>query len=174
MRTTSLTAREAIDSASTDEIELVLMVFESPELDRPIRISTDPTELISESPLQYGTRSTWMGADPEAEPYLTILATPEVPGDQEGVAASAAIVLENVSRRIGETLRSLKTQPVVHLGLFLKSNPDVPEIEYLNMVLGDARGTDSEVRIEVSRRRIEDETVPYRRFTPNRFPGLHR
>jgi len=174
MRRVSLNARQAVDAQSTDEIEAVLIVVESNELDAPLRFSTDNAVRISDDPISYATLSTWFGADPETEPYLFILASAEVPGDEEGVAASSAIILENVSTRIGKLLRSFTKPPTVHMAVVLASSPDLPEVEFRGMVMGDASGDASEVRIEVSRRLIEEEIAPMHRFTRNRFPGLIR
>ncbi len=45
-------------------------------LDAPVRLSTDNTERLSEEPLMYGTRSTWMGSNPATEPFLFVIASP--------------------------------------------------------------------------------------------------
>ena len=53
MRRISVNARSAHDAASTDEIEVVLIQIEHPQLAAPVRLSTDPTERISVDPLTY-------------------------------------------------------------------------------------------------------------------------
>lgn len=172
MRTVSLNARQAADAETTSQVEVVLLTIESDELDAPVRLSTDNTERLSDEPLTYGTRSTWMGADPETDPYLFILAGIEVPGDEQDVPAAAGIVIENVTNRIGKVLRGLTKPATVNLAVVFADTPDLPEVEYRGMIMTDAGGDNSEVRIEVSRRAIEDETVPMHRFTRQRFPGL--
>lgn len=172
MRLVSLNARQAVEAGTTDQVEVVLLTIESDELDAPVRLSTDNTERLSDDPLTYGTRSTWMGADPATDPYLFILASIEVPGDQQDVPAAAAIVIENVTNRIGKVLRGLTRPATVHLAVVFADTPDLPEVAYHNMIMTDAGGDNSEVRIEVSRREIEDEIVPTHRFTRQRFGGL--
>ena len=117
MRRISVNARSAHDAASTDEIEVVLIQIEHPQLAAPVRLSTDPTERRSVDPLTYGTRSTWLGANPVTSPFLFILASAELPGDQEDAPASTALVLENVDVDLAVLLRSFTDRPTVHMAV---------------------------------------------------------
>ncbi len=174
MRRVSLNARAAMDAATTKEVEVVLVQIDHPNLDAPIRLSTDPTERLSTDPLVYGTRSTWLGADPVTEPFHFVLMSADIPGDLEDAPAAASFVLDNVSDEITALLRSFIDRPTVSLAIVLASSPDVIEIEYRGMVLMASDGSVGEVTIQVSRAPIEDETVPMDRFTKDRFPGLFR
>lgn len=174
MRRLSLNARLAQEENSTDEIEICLIVIEHPALDEPVRLSTDNTERLSLSPLMYGTRSTWMGANPITEPYLFVLASAELPSDLDDAPASASIVLENVDNDIGAILRSVTDRATVHMAVVLASSPNLTEAEYREMKLVNADGDVGEVRLSFSREPIEDESYPTDRMTKQRFPGLHR
>lgn len=61
MRRVSLNARLAQDALGSDEIYVALFEINHPDLEKPIRLSTDNTERLSVEPLYYGTRSTWRG-----------------------------------------------------------------------------------------------------------------
>lgn len=174
MRRVSLNARSAFDAATSDEVEIVLLQFEHSALAEPIRVSTDPTMRLATDPLMYGTRSSWMDADPLTEPFLFVLASAELPGDQEDAPPAAQIVLENVDNRIAEQLRSVVRRATVHMAVVLASSPDLPEVEYRNLKLMTAEGDASEITLQISRQPIEEEVVPMDRFTRDRFPGLHR
>ena len=93
MRRVSLNARTAFDAQTTDEVEIALIMIEHPELDAPVRLSTDPTERLSADPLMYGTRTAWMGSDPISEPFLFILASANLPSDLEDAPATMWIVI---------------------------------------------------------------------------------
>ena len=173
-RSISKAARQAIDDATTSEGEIALFVFEHPTLDAPLRLSTDPTERISSDPLAYGTRSTWDGADKSTDPYLFVLMSAEVPGDQEDTPAAPVIVLENVDNDIAALLRSFTDMATVHMAVVLASSPDFVEVEYRGMKLLSADGNAEEVRLSIGHRPIEDEGVPMDRFTKDRFPGMYR
>ncbi|MDX8354362.1 hypothetical protein [Cognatiyoonia sp. IB215182] len=169
-----MNARTALDAATSSEVEVVLIQIDHPDLPTPIRLSTDPTERISTDPLIYGTRSTWLGANPATEPFLFMLMAADIPGDLEDAPAAATFVLENVSQDITAVLRSFIDRPSVQLAVVLASSPDVIEVEYRGMVMISSDGAVGEVSIQVSRAPIEDENVPMDRFTKDRFPGLFR
>nr|WP_319388198.1 hypothetical protein [uncultured Cohaesibacter sp.] len=170
----SKTARRAFDDATTSEGEIALFVFDHETLDTPLRLSTDPTERISSDPLIYGTRSTWDGANPISEPYLFVLMSAEIPGDQEDVPAAITIVLENVDNDIAALLRSFTNFATVHMAVVLASSKNYVEVEYRDLMLLSADGDAGEVHLSIGRRPIEDMSAPMDRFTPHRFPGLYR
>lgn len=173
MRRVSLNARTAFDAQQTGEVEVALFQFDIPD-DEPVRLSTDPTSRISGDPLIYGTRSSWMGANPATEPYLFVLASAEVPGDQEDAPAAATLVLENVDNDIAQTLRSITRPITVQIAVVMASSPDLVEVEYQSLLMISAEGDAGEVAIQISRQPIEEEYAPTDRMTPDRFPGLHR
>ena len=139
-----------------------------------MRLSTDPTERLSLDPLTYGTRSRWLRADPQSEPFQFILMSADIPGDLEDAPAAATFVLDNVSQDMASLLRGFIDRPTVSLAVVLASSPDVVEVEYQCMVMLGSEGSVGEIIINVSRSPIEDETVPMDRFTKDRFPGLFR
>jgi len=174
MRRLSLNARLAQDTASSAEIEVVLLMVEHPALTAPIRLSTDNADRISTEPLIYGTRSTWMGSNPLTEPFRWILASAQVPSDLEDAPAAATIVLEAVTNEIATLLRSFGNRATVHMAVVLASSPDLIELEYRDLRLISAEGDAGEVSLSLSREPIEEERFPWLRFTKERFPGVHR
>lgn len=174
MRRVSLNARTAFDAASTDQVEVALIMIDHPDLDAPLRLSTDPTERLSTEPLMYGTRSTWMESKPASEPFLFVLASAELPSDLEDAPAAATIIVENVDSDIAELMRSFTDRPAVHIAVVMADTPDLVEVEYRGMVMTGSSGTETEISIEVSRAPIEEESVPMDRFTKDRFPGMFR
>lgn len=174
MRRVSLNARTAFDAATTSEVEVALIMIEHPELDAPLRLSTDPSERLSIEPLMYGTRSTWMDSDPVSDPFLFVLASVELPSDLEDAPAAATIIVENVDSDIVELMRSFTDRPKVHIAVVMASSPELIEVEFRGMVMTGSSGNASEISITVSRAPIEEESVPMDRFTKDRFPGLFR
>ncbi len=174
MRRISLNARMVQDDATSAEVEIALFSITHPLLDAPVRLSTDPTERLSSDPLMYGTRSTWLGANPLTEPYLFVLASAEFPSDLENTPAAATLVFENVDNDIATLLRSFVDRPTVNMAVVLASSPDQIEAEYHGMQILTSDGTVGDVTLTISRAPIEDESVPMDRFTKDRFPGLFR
>lgn len=170
MRTISLNARQAHDAVASDEIEVVLWHITHPNLDAPIRLSTDPTERLSVQPLRYGTRSTWMTSD--GLPFLFVLAGAQIPDDKADTPAAARLVLANVDNKIAGLLRSFTTPAVVDMALVLASTPDLVEMEALGMDLVSAEGSGDQVALSLSRDLRISEPWPTGRMTRSRFPGL--
>jgi hypothetical protein len=174
MRRVSLNMRTSHDAPTTSEIEVALFAIEHPDLAETLRLSTDPGERVSTEPLMYATRSSWDGASKLFDPYLFVLASAELPSDLEDAPAAATIVLENVDNDIATLLRSFTDPATIHMAIVLASDPDDIEVEFRDLKLIAVSGDAAEVSLSISRRPIEDETVPMDRFTKDRFPGLFR
>lgn len=163
----------AQDDVTTDQIEVALFEITHADLDEAIRISSDPTEKLSDDPLLFGTRSTWRGADPESEPWLWIIASALLPSDMADAPASASIVLENLDSDLVATVRSVTSPPTVNMAVVLAETPDVVEAEYLQLEIVSADIDAGEIVLAISRDEIEAEPFPSGRMTRERFPGLY-
>jgi len=171
MRRVSLNARAAQDAAASDEVEVLLVRITHPDLDEPIRLSSDPTERISVEPLAYGTRSAWGGT---VAVHWFVLASTVVPDDVDDAPAAATMILEAVDRDIASALRSTTARATVAMAVVLASSPDVVEAEWTDLQLVSAEGDAGEIRLSISRDPITSEPWPSRRMTRAAFPGLHR
>lgn len=172
MRRLSLTARTAQDASTSDEVEVMLVKISHPDLDAPIRLTSDPTERLSIEPLYYGTRSTWETAD--GSPFLFVLMSTTLPDDQDDQPSAATLVLEVVDKDMAAPLRSTIRRATVDIAVVLSSSPDVVEIEWTGLSLTAAEGDASEIKLSISRDPITSEPFPARRMTRNVMPGLHR
>lgn len=174
MRRVSLNQRVANNAATTDEVPAALIYITHDELEEPIRLSTDNTERLSTDPLIYGTRSTWMGSNPDTEPFFWIIASVLMPSDVEDAPASATLILDNFDSEIAKQLRSFTDLATVHIAGILSSSPDVIEVETRDMKLVSCDISEADVRLSLSRQDIEEEYYPVDRMTKFKFPGLHR
>ena len=173
MRRLSLNARLALDAPASAEIEAVLLHIEHPDLDAPIRLSTDNTERLSDEPLYYGTRSNWRGADPATEPFLWVMASAVLPSDQEDQPAAATVVLENLDSAMIDLLRGFTDPATVWIAVVLASSPDLIEAEWAMELVGFEADA-GEISLQLSREEIELEMFPAARMSRSRFPGLHK
>ncbi len=172
-RRLSLNARTTQDASHASDFEVVLLEIDHAEFDAPLRLSTDPTERLSSDPLRYGTRSTWRGADPLAEPFSYIIASLELPGDEEDVPAGARIILDLFDHSVVSLLRSVSTRATAHLAVVMASSPDLIEQEWTGLqVMSAAYG--QAIEVPLSRRPIEEEAAPMDIIGRDRFPGLFR
>lgn len=172
-RKISLNARLALDAVASTEVEVVLVLITHPETNQVIRLSTDPTERLSLDPLHYGTRSTWLGSNPEAEAFLFVLVSAVLPDDGGGSAPSARLVLEAVDNETAMVLRSTTRRATVSMAVVLASSPNIVEDEHLNFRLMAAEGTGNSVTLTLSRDPVSAEPWPADRMTRERFPGQH-
>ncbi|WP_323036259.1 hypothetical protein [Pararhodobacter sp.] len=152
---------------------MALILIEHPELEAPIRLSTDNTERLSTDPLMYGTRSSWRGSNPVTEPFLWIIASAVLPGDAEDAPASAQIALENLDAEMVQLVRSFTDPATISLAVVLAETPDLIEAEWTGLQLVSADITAGEIVLSISRDEVELEPFPPGRMTRLNFPGLH-
>lgn len=172
MRNISLNARLAAAADSTEEVEIVLIKITHEDLDDPVRLSTDPTEMITEDPLVYGTHSTWKTGD--GSPFLFVLVSALLPGDEDEGPQQAQLSLSNVDNDIASLLREVRTQATVDMSVVLSSSPNTVEVEFLGLKLVSASGDASSITLTISREPITSEPWPSGRMTRERFPSLFR
>ncbi|MBD3786828.1 MAG: hypothetical protein IE922_07625 [Sphingomonadales bacterium] len=172
-RRVSLNFRNAIDAEASGAIEVVLFSIEHDELEAPIRLSTDNADVISDEPRIYGTRSSWMGADPATEPYLWVLADALVPSDLEDAPASGQVSLELIDQEMAALVLSFVTRPSVSMAVVLASSPDLIEAEWTGLQIVSADIDTGSIVLSFGRDEIELEPWPAGRMTRGTFPGLH-
>ncbi|MBN8294740.1 hypothetical protein JI664_22410 [Rhodobacter sp. NTK016B] len=173
MRRLSLNARLALDAPVSDQIEVALFLIEHPDLAAPIRLSTDNTERLSEDPVTYGTRSTWAGSNPITEPFLWIVASAVLPGDEDDAPANARIAIANLSSSMVALLRSFTDPADIRLAVVMADTPDLVEEEWSGLRLVSADMDAGEIVLSLSRDEIELEPFPPGRMTRLNNPGLH-
>jgi|TARA_A100001391_G_scaffold50885_1_gene30944 hypothetical protein len=174
-RKISVNARLAHDAIGSDHVEVVLLQITHPETEQVIRISSDPTERISYSPLSYGTRSNWLGADPtnDDQAFLFVLVSVLLPDDEEDRPPSARFVIEGIDNDLVEVLTSTIERAQVSMAVVLHSSPNVIEQEWLGFELLSAKKEGEGVVLSISRDPVTAEPWPMGRMTRERFPGLH-
>ncbi|QFQ88272.1 hypothetical protein F8A10_12200 [Paracoccus kondratievae] len=172
-RRLSLNARLAHESEYSGEIEVVLFLIEHPDLEAPIRLSTDNAVRFSVDPEIYCTLSTWKGASHANDPWLWIIASAVLPGDAEDAPAQATLVLENLDAGMVEIIRSFTTPATVSMAVVMADSPDHVEAEWSGLQIVSAEITGGEIVLALSRDEIELEPFPSGRLIKNRFPGLH-
>lgn len=168
----SINARLAQEDEFSGEIEVALFLIEHPDLDAPIRLSTDNAVRLSTDPETYGTVSNWRGGS-ATNPYLWVIASAIFPSDSEDAPAQVTLVLENLDTDMVTLVRSFTDLASVSMAMVLASSPDTLEAEYTGLQIVSADITGGEIALALSRDEIELEPFPAGRMTKHRFPGLH-
>jgi hypothetical protein len=172
MRQVSLSARTQHDQAHSGSVEIVLLKFSHVDLITPIRLSTDPSELLSADPLAYGTRSTWLsGGD---TPFQFVIASALLPDDIDEVTTTASIVIEAAGQEAVDLLRSVSERATVDMAMVLADTPDLVEAEWRGLELVGMDGDASAITLKISGDDLYAEPWPTARMTKNRFPGLFK
>lgn len=172
-RIASLYARQGEDAQSFSDVEVALFIFSHPDLDEPLRISTDNRSIIEHTPQGpvYGTYSSWQ--TPGGEPFLFVGVSAILPGDDEEAPPVAQLGVENVSSKIAETLHLISGRAPVDVAMIYASRPDEPEAEWIGMKMMESGGDAGLITIDLSYDFIGDEPWPAQRQTRQRFPGMH-
>lgn len=164
-RTISLTFRGAIFGQETGEVPIALVTIEHADFPTPLRLCSAPIDRLSTTPLKYGLTS-------RGDEYLFCPMSIALPDDADERAPSAQLVIENVSRELVETIRSVSTPGTATLEMVLASSPDVVEIPYEDFEIRNAQYNADVITIEMSIAGLDEEPYPAGMFGPAGFPGL--
>jgi hypothetical protein len=153
-RTLSNTALASMNAQATGEVWLVLLTISHATLPTPIRLVNNNEDVVSRS--------------------NTFIAFPfeiELPGEDPDQPPKAMLRIDNVDRRVVQTIRSITAPPTITLEVILASAPNNVEVSFTNMTLRNAQYDVSTVSGELTFDSIYTEPVTLT-MTPNRFPAL--
>ncbi|APZ54112.1 putative DUF1833 protein [Salipiger abyssi] len=165
-----------MDAEVSDELPVILIEITHAQLDAPIRLSTDNADLISvtdEGQIR-GTRSSWLGADPETEPFLFVIAAAILPSDLDDTPEAGQLILDNLSPAMAELVRSYTDLAGISLATVMADMPNDPIEQALGLEITSAVITGTEITITYSFEERENEPFPKARMSRSWFPGLHR
>lgn len=154
-RTLSLLARQALFAPETGEAFLVLLTLDHPDLEEPIRITSDAVETLSR------------GQSFIAFPFDII-----IPDDTESASPRARITIDNVDRTITASIRAMTAAASVTIEIVRAADPDTveaafPGFQLINVVY-DALTVSGDLAIED----FTAEPWPAAVFSPAGFPGI--
>ncbi|MFB2553333.1 hypothetical protein [Ensifer soli] len=172
-RAISLTKRKSDDAETSGDVEVFLLHITHPEMEETVRLSSDDTVRISHDPLLYATHSTWLTANPYADPYMFMPMTVDRPHDQKGVQASATLRMPNISAEMERILRSVRSRSTVDIAVVMASDPNYVQDQVLGLKLVDHLISATEISLSISRAWKGDEPWPSGRMTQFVLPGLH-
>ena len=143
-----------LSAQETGTAWLVLLTLTHPELDRPIRVTSDGVETMSNGNLF------------SPFPFEVTL-----PDDVEGRTPQAQLRIDNTTQEIIALLRGLTTPPVLTIQIVRSADPDVIEREWVGI---EWRSSQYDVGVITGTLTVDDlatEEFPYVTFD-GRFKGL--
>jgi hypothetical protein len=173
-RVVSLNARLRQDAQADDEVEVVLLRFQHPDLDAPVYVSTDNADILSFEPFMRGTRSTWLSMAGAPIDYLFIGASAVLPDEGDDGPMPAQLALEILDSGIATVLTSTVIPADVDIAVVMASTPNLVEAEFRRLKFASADGDAGLVMLTFAHRPVWQESYPSGRQTKQRFPGLFR
>jgi hypothetical protein len=164
-RTVSINFREAFNAQQSGVVPIILLTITHADLVDPIRLSTDPTELISTSPRAYGTTS-------RGDEYVFIPMQIALPDEKEGAPPQTQILISNVNREVIELVRSITTPPKCKIEIVLHSDLDTVEIETPELDILDSNSVAGELTLGLALNSMAAEQYPVDSFDPSGFPAI--
>lgn len=154
-------------ASETGICPIILLTITHPGLSAPIRVSSDPTQRISEtaSDVIYGTRS--RENDFIFFPFSLTLPTEEDDGPQ-----NMRITLDNVTREYISILRTISGPPSVLTEIVLSESPDLVEASWPEFLLTEVKYDALTIEGTLALETLTREPFPALSFTPNAFPAL--
>lgn len=163
-RQLSNAAKQAMYAAQTKEVFIILMTIDHPVFDKPIRLTSDPFEVLPEA----GVR----GVVSRGEEYVYLPLTINLPTEDDTGVSKANISIDNIDRRIVEAVRRANSALAVSIEIVLASDVDNVEISVPDFRLERVQYDVFTVSGEISMEYFELEPFPARKFTPSDFPAL--
>ena len=153
MTTTSL--MESVNAQETTEVYIVLLTIDHDDLATPIRVTSDGVNTTSRGNLYF------------AYPFDITL-----PEDDGVTPPAARLIIDNISREIGQVIRSISEPPSVTIEIILSSDFDTVEASYPFFELTDVNYNALTVTGELTIQNLSVEPYPAESFTPSSHPGL--
>lgn len=153
-RTLSNAALASMNAQASSDVWLVLLTLSHATLATPIRLANNNEDVVS-----------------RGNTFIAFPFEVELPGEDPDQPPKAMLRIDNVDRRVVQTIRSIVAPPTVTLEVILASAPDNVEVSFTNMTLRNAQYDASTVSGELTFDAIYTEPVSLT-MTPNRFPGM--
>ena len=139
---------------STDEAWLVLLDIDHEDLEDTVRLVNNPVDIVS-----------------EGNTYLGFAFEITLPGEDPERPMEAKLRVDNVSRLLVETIRTISSPFTVTAKVVLASQPDVIERQFAAMVVSDVTYTAESIDMSLRFEDILNEPTTLT-MTPGRLPGL--
>lgn len=152
---TSLSMKNAVNAQETTEAFIILITIDHDDLVTPIRVSSDGVNTTSRSNIYV------------AYPFDITL-----PTDDGSTPPSAKLIIDNVSREIGQTIRSILSPPSVTIEIVLSSDPDTVESSFPFFELSEVEYNALTVSGTLTIPNLAIEPYPAESFIPSTHPGL--
>lgn len=165
MRVIPLNLREGINARESTEIPVFLLTITHPSDPDTHRLSSDPTQVLTDDPRTYCTTS-------RGNVFTFIGMQIRLPDEKDGAGAQTELVISNVDRRLVPLVRSTVTPATVKMELVFASQLDavIATVPLLKTAGCDYDADQLSFALTVDPLTLEQ--YPAGSFTPSGFPAL--
>lgn len=163
----SLNFRQQAYAQETGIVVICLMTITHPDIEVPIRISTDPTQRLSANDTEviYGTIS-------RSNEYYFYPMALKLPDETEDGPQNMTIEIDNVHRDLIATIRSITGPPLITTEMVLSNDLDTVEASWPDFMMTKISYDAMQISATLVMELLEREPFPAGSFTPTHFPGL--
>jgi len=151
----SPTARAALFAQDTAEGLLVLLTVDHADLVEPIRVTANHENIVSNGNL-----------------FIGVAFDIELPGEEPDSPPVARLTIDNVTREIAQTIRSINTPADVTIEVVRMADPDTIELNFLGFKLRNTKVDAMRVTGDLLLDNLMLEPYPADIYSPASFPGL--
>lgn len=163
----SLDFREAASAEQTGAVPILLLTFEHDALPDPIRISSDRTGRLSDSPLVYGTVS-------RGDEFLWVPLSAILPDENDQAPPEMRISIAALDRSIFSIIRTSPEPATVTMELVYDGDLDTVQVSVANLKTQAAPYDEAQVSLVMGQDDFSTINYPRGRMNPIVAPGLHR
>jgi hypothetical protein len=153
--TVSETGRQSAFAADTDDVWLVLLTIDHPDIDPPVRVVNNTEDITS-----------------RGDEFIGFPFDITLPDSREGAPPLARLAIDNASREIAQAIRLISSPPTILIEIIRASEPDVVEMSFPFFTLRNVRWNASEVTGDITLEDFTSEPYPGGIFSPASFPGI--
>lgn len=153
--TLSTEMQTAMFSQETDDGLLVLLTITHDDLSTPIRVVANGEDITSR------------GNSFTAFPFEILL-----PSDEPDSPPNAQLTIDNVSREIGQAIRTISSAAAVLIEVIRLKSLDTVELSFPSLNLRNVRFDAGKVTGDLTSEDLQIEPYPADTFNPSFFPGM--
>lgn len=163
----SANAIQAMFAQETSETLVCLLTITGEGITNPIRLADNYTGRLSETDddVIYGLTS-------NGENYIFMPFNITLPTEEQSATPRCQLIINDVTRYLIPTIRTITSPPNVQIDLVLKSSLNQVEITFGGFILSNITYNANTITCDLTVESLAIEPFPSHTFTPSSFPGM--
>lgn len=168
----SSNAIAALFAQESSNTLITLLTISGGGISTPIRIADNYLTRLSETDIEviYGVQTNLGGST--TYNYVFLPFSISLPTEDQASAPRCTVTLNDVTRYLIPSIRSLTSAPNVQIDIILSSAPNVVEVSFGSFILGNINYNADTITADLTVESLAVEPFPQHTFNPSYFPGL--